>query len=1077
MDDRPLSASVAISIWSPSGGDHPLAIGTLIEGDVAVTPFGLSPQSEYRVAFGDETSSSRSGQLRAALPGLDLITITVSPSRDALPIGEPAAGECESIFPVEAPMVRTGIIQFSGRVPFAQFKGLPNEPALVHGAPIVSNGKLVGVLGEKNEIIPASTIVAALHVDEFDNQEVFANLDPTSRRVLEHARGVAGGRRAIHAEHLILGLNENPANTTRRLMVSRGIDDLKLRQIILEAVKTKPLGESEYTVENLTALPAMSAHVRRAVGIARIAAMRNREKIRPRHLLFGLLSVTDCAMAQTLEKHGIRAADVQMKGTTRISGYVSDVADGNDYFGVWREAHALAAVLGASKVAPPIAVGLLGTWGSGKSFFMHELRRRLVDVECRGKAGDPESCSNIVQIWFNAWHYIDTSLWASLTSTIFDTLDEELSIRENKGLPAEEAADRRARVLAEKATLESERAAVAAKRVAAEKELAAVAAAREAVRTSEEGVLRRAGKQSVAELVQIVTEQDKAETEAAIQAFTKSFGVDEKTAKSFHGTFGRLRAIFLALRKRKGWRVWVLLALAAMATIAAFYASQLVAEFRRWIEGASGVTVVAVLGWLVAQANKYRPEVDALLDKIEPLLRTSDEVIARMRERQLAELATRNSAVAARVAELKTNEANLEQCVQAKEQELVALQPMQQMKSFVRERRESSDYTKHLGVISKAHQDFDRLSRYLRTVTRADASGETKPLVDRIVLYIDDLDRCPEEKVVDVLQAVHLLLAFPLFVVVVGVDSRWLLHSLQARMKQFGIEKNPDRQKNENDETLWESTPINYLEKIFQIPFTLRQMESSGFDDLIDDLTMPTDAQARSAAAANSAASSGTASATAQAIPRLDPSGNPILPSGSPTAGGDNASTLPDTSATAHLNFTPAEIAYMKALYPLMPSPRGAKRFVNLYRLFRALLDDYRYASYTSATEAQYEAALLLLAMLIGFPEETTDVLASLVSTKPSGGWWNFVMKCVNSSGPLATKLTLIRENVKRPAESRSCEHFILWAPEIARYSFHSGRVISDYRAGAAASSSPIVPGPGLVASAQPGLARPASAE
>ena len=60
-----------------------------------------------------------------------------------------------------------------------------------------------------------------------------------------------------------------------------------------------------------------------------------------------------------------------------------------------------------------------------------------------------------------------------------------------------------------------------------------------------------------------------------------------------------------------------------------------------------------------------------------------------------------------------------------------------------------------------------------------------QPLVDRIILYIDDLDRCPEANVVEVLQAVHLLLAFPLFVVVVGVDSRWLLHSLQSRMTQF----------------------------------------------------------------------------------------------------------------------------------------------------------------------------------------------------------------------------------------------------------------------------------------------------
>ena len=48
---------------------------------------------------------------------------------------------------------------------------------------------------------------------------------------------------------------------------------------------------------------------------------------------------------------------------------------------------------------------------------------------------------------------------------------------------------------------------------------------------------------------------------------------------------------------------------------------------------------------------------------------------------------------------------------------------------------------------------------------------DTRP-IERIVLYIDDLDRCPPERVVEVLQAVHLLLAFELFVVVVAVDAR-----------------------------------------------------------------------------------------------------------------------------------------------------------------------------------------------------------------------------------------------------------------------------------------------------------------
>jgi hypothetical protein len=82
-----------------------------------------------------------------------------------------------------------------------------------------------------------------------------------------------------------------------------------------------------------------------------------------------------------------------------------------------------------------------------------------------------------------------------------------------------------------------------------------------------------------------------------------------------------------------------------------------------------------------------------------------------------------------------------------------------------------------------------------------------------------------------VLQAVHLLLAFPLFVVVVAVDSRWLLHSLRQQAEVFRSEdKSLEAER-------WRATPLNYLEKIFHIPFSLQPMQSDGFGNLIKDLT------------------------------------------------------------------------------------------------------------------------------------------------------------------------------------------------------------------------------------------------
>ena len=67
----------------------------------------------------------------------------------------------------------------------------------------------------------------------------------------------------------------------------------------------------------------------------------------------------------------------------------------------------------------------------------------------------------------------------------------------------------------------------------------------------------------------------------------------------------------------------------------------------------------------------------------------------------------------------------------------------------------------------------------------------------------------PDQRVVEVLEAVHLLLALDLFVVVVGVDPRWLLGSLEHHFEaQFAPRGNrPGRLR-------WRTTPQDFLEKI-----------------------------------------------------------------------------------------------------------------------------------------------------------------------------------------------------------------------------------------------------------------------
>ena len=66
----------------------------------------------------------------------------------------------------------------------------------------------------------------------------------------------------------------------------------------------------------------------------------------------------------------------------------------------------------------------------------------------------------------------------------------------------------------------------------------------------------------------------------------------------------------------------------------------------------------------------------------------------------------------------------------------------------------------------------------------------------------------------------------------------------------------------------------------------------------------------------------------------------------------------------------------MKKLFPFVPSPRAAKRLVNVYRLLRATVGRDEWSTFLGAGgDGDFRAVLLLLALLTGYPSEGTDIL------------------------------------------------------------------------------------------------------
>lgn len=271
----------------------------------------------------------------------------------------------------------------------------------------------------------------------------------------------------------------------------------------------------------------------------------------------------------------------------------------------------------------------------------------------------------------------------------------------------------------------------------------------------------------------------------------------------------------------------------------------------------------------------------------------------------------------------------------------------------------ASGYQKHQGVVGTLHRDFRFLDALLRSQSRSRDAG-VKP-VSRVVLYIDDLDRCPPAKVLEVLEAVHLLLALELFVVVVGVDPRWLSSSLWHQYRDLAAGGDP------RADAYLRGMPVEYLEKIFQIPFTLPEMEPAAYARLIGsvaDLPLPpVPADPRDTIDAGRPVVT-TREERTPARARLD-----VEP-------GSAAAAVPGE----RLGLTEPEVEFAQQLGALVTSPRAAKRLMNTYRLIRATRHVGSRSRFLGGDgrPGEFQAVLTLLAAVAGHPGLADRLLVAL---------------------------------------------------------------------------------------------------
>jgi hypothetical protein len=91
----------------------------------------------------------------------------------------------------------------------------------------------------------------------------------------------------------------------------------------------------------------------------------------------------------------------------------------------------------------------------------------------------------------------------------------------------------------------------------------------------------------------------------------------------------------------------------------------------------------------------------------------------------------------------------------------------------------------------------------------------------KLVVIIDDLDRCTPDRIIDNLEAVKLFLNVPKTAFLIGADPRIVRHAIELKYKTDKISYNAD-DKIKNDRIV-----SDYLEKLIQIPYNLPKLSDN----------------------------------------------------------------------------------------------------------------------------------------------------------------------------------------------------------------------------------------------------------
>jgi hypothetical protein len=145
-----------------------------------------------------------------------------------------------------------------------------------------------------------------------------------------------------------------------------------------------------------------------------------------------------------------------------------------------------------------------------------------------------------------------------------------------------------------------------------------------------------------------------------------------------------------------------------------------------------------------------------------------------------------------------------------------------QLKNILNEYTSHTGFSSHLGLQAEIQKELKNL---LKTWIRENRN-------QKIILFVDDLDRCNEEKIIQLVDALRVMLdeetIYKRVIILLAVDERILKMAIRNKYKNII----------DNNILFMEDTEIEYLDKLFISCIKLNKLDITGILDYFSALTM-----------------------------------------------------------------------------------------------------------------------------------------------------------------------------------------------------------------------------------------------